>query len=152
MSKKNGSSNLDSISSEGNTSLISKNITVNGHRTSIRLEPEMWRALGEVALRERCSIHDICSLVSIRKKELSSLTASIRVFLMLYYRSATTEEGHMRAGHGDFSAMRARALANTPKQEKNEEEGQRGDGHKMRSYPAYRIRYTDYKPAKSASK
>lgn len=151
MSKKNGSVDHNSASSEGNTSLISKNITVNGHRTSIRLEPEMWQALGEVSVRERCTIHDICSLVSLKKKELSSLTASIRVFLMLYYRSATTEEGHMRAGHGDFEAMRSRALSPKPKEEQ-EEEVRNTDSQLVRSYPAYRIRYTDYKPADRASK
>ena len=151
MSKKNGSGGHNSASPDGNTSLISKNITVNGHRTSIRLEPEMWQALGEVSVRERCTIHDICSLVSLKKKELSSLTASIRVFLMLYYKSATTEEGHMRAGHGDFEAMRSRALSPKSKEEQSEE-GRDGDAQVMRSYPAYRIRYTDYKPADRVSK
>lgn len=91
------------------SSLVSKNITVEGRRTSVRLEPEMWLALNEISIRERCSIHDLCSLVSQRKGQASSLTASIRVFLMLYYRSATTEEGHRRAGHGDFQAMQDRA-------------------------------------------
>lgn len=151
MSKKNGFADHNSASSEGNTSLISKNITVNGHRTSIRLEPEMWQALGEVSVRERCTIHDICSLVSLKKKELSSLTASIRVFLMLYYRSATTEEGHMRAGHGDFEAMRARAVSSKSKEERSED-GRNSDAQVMRSYPSYRVRYTDYKPVGRASK
>jgi hypothetical protein len=30
-----------------------------------------------------------------------SLTSSIRVFLISYFRSASTEEGHARAGHGE---------------------------------------------------
>jgi predicted DNA-binding ribbon-helix-helix protein len=91
------------------SSLVSKNITVNGRRTSIRLEPEMWTSLYEVARREKCSIHDLCSLIAGRKRQLSSLTASIRVFLMLYYKAASTEEGHVRSGHGNFEKMRARA-------------------------------------------
>lgn len=44
-----------------------------------------------------------------RKKENTSLTAAIRVFLMLYYRAASTEEGHQNAGHGDFVNMLRRA-------------------------------------------
>ena len=44
-----------------------------------------------------------------RKNPNTSLTAAIRVFLMLYFRAATTEEGHMRAGHGNFSRMIGRA-------------------------------------------
>ncbi|MCK5284798.1 MAG: ribbon-helix-helix domain-containing protein [Alphaproteobacteria bacterium] len=91
------------------TSLVSRNITVSGRRTSVRLEPEMWTALREIARRENCTIHDICTLISFRKKENSSLTAAIRVFLMLYFRAATTEDGHNRAGHGNFEHMQKRA-------------------------------------------
>lgn len=91
------------------TSLVSRNITVLGRRTSVRLEPEMWNALHDIARREQCTVHEICSLVSIRKVVNSSLTAAIRVFLMLYYRAASSEEGHRKAGHGNFEYMKRRA-------------------------------------------
>ncbi|MCB1652059.1 MAG: ribbon-helix-helix domain-containing protein [Alphaproteobacteria bacterium] len=94
------------------SSLVSRNINVSKRRTSVRLEPEMWKALEEVARREQCTIHDICTLVSGRKKEQTSLTAAIRVFIMLYFRAASTEDGHKRAGHGDFSVMRMRGRQN----------------------------------------
>ena len=73
------------------------------------LEPEMWRELKNIAKRESCTIHDICSLIGMRKEVNSSLTAAIRVFLMLYFRAATTESGHARAGHGCFVSMKKRA-------------------------------------------
>ena len=82
------------------STLISKNVTVNGKRTSMRLEPEMWAALKEISKRERCNIHRICSIVHDRKNIHSSLTAAVRVFVMAYYREASTEEGHARVGHG----------------------------------------------------
>ncbi|PZQ44316.1 MAG: hypothetical protein DI551_10380 [Micavibrio aeruginosavorus] len=91
------------------STLVSRNITVNGRRTSVRLEPEMWRALKEISSRENCSIHELCSLISFRKNKRTSLTAAIRVFLMLYFRAATTEDGHGRAGHGSFDSMKRRA-------------------------------------------
>lgn len=94
---------------EGQSTLVSRNITVMGRRTSVRLEPEMWTALREIARRENCKIHDICSLIQMRKNPDTSLTAAIRVFLMLYYRAASTEEGHVRAGHGSFQNMIRRA-------------------------------------------
>jgi predicted DNA-binding ribbon-helix-helix protein len=99
--------NMDSV--EGKSTLVSRNITVLDRRTSVRLEPEMWKALQEIARRERCRIHDICSLVSLRKKPDTSLTAAIRVFLMLYYKAASTEAGHEKAGHGNFGKMIHRA-------------------------------------------
>ena len=94
---------------EGQSTLVSRNITVLGRRTSVRLEPEMWTALREIARRESCKIHDVCSLIQMRKNPDTSLTAAIRVFLMLYYRAASTEEGHTRAGHGSFQNMIRRA-------------------------------------------
>lgn len=94
---------------QSESSLVLKNITVLGRRTSIRLEPEMWRALKQISHRESCSIHDLCSLIGLRKNAKTSLTAAIRVFLMLYFRSAATEEGHHKAGHGDFENMKRRA-------------------------------------------
>ena len=97
------------VDSGPKTTLISRNVTVMGKRTSIRLEPEMWTSLREIAMRERCTTHDICTLVSLRKKPKTSLTAAIRVFLMLYFRAAGTEEGHARAGHGSFEFMKKRA-------------------------------------------
>lgn len=48
---------------EYRSTLVSRNITVLTRRTSVRLEPEMWNALREIARRERCKIHDICSLI-----------------------------------------------------------------------------------------
>lgn len=69
----------------------------------------MWVALREIAKREGCSIHDVCSLIGVRKNENTSLTAAIRVFLMLYFRSASTEAGHQSAGHGNFEDMKKRA-------------------------------------------
>ncbi len=69
----------------------------------------MWSALKDISTRESCSIHDICSLVHLRKKPAASLTAAIRVFLMLYYKAAATEDGHEKVGHGDFENMKRRA-------------------------------------------
>lgn len=84
------------------TAMLSRNINVLGHRTSIRLEKEMWEALKQISDRESCSVHDICTLVHLRKREDTSLTAAIRVFVMLYFKAACTEEGHDIAGHGNF--------------------------------------------------
>jgi len=64
-----------------------KNIRIHGHRTSVRLEPGMWGALHEIAKCEGRSIHDICSMAHDMKKEGASFTATLRVFIMEYYRA-----------------------------------------------------------------
>ena len=82
------------------SSLVNRNVVVDGRRTSIRLEAEMWNDLRDVCKREGKSLHELCTLVSSVKPQERSLTSAIRVFLLTYYRSAATEDGHSRAGHG----------------------------------------------------
>src|SRR5580704_6876417 len=76
------------------STLVSRNVTIAGHRTSVRLEPDMWSGLGEICRRERAKLHEICTSVAMRKHENTSLTAAIRVFVMAYFRAAATEDGH----------------------------------------------------------
>ncbi|MBI1216023.1 MAG: hypothetical protein GC185_09425 [Alphaproteobacteria bacterium] len=68
--------------------LVSKNIRIHSRRTSVRLEPEMWDALSEIAGLEDCSIHDLCGAVHDLKDPGVSFTGALRVFLMEYYRAA----------------------------------------------------------------
>ncbi len=90
----------DQFTADEDGGLVSRNITVGGHRTSVRLEPSMWHALREICQRERASMHRICTVIADNKPANGSLTAAIRVFVMVYFRSASTEDGHNRAGHG----------------------------------------------------
>ncbi len=92
------------------STLISHNITINGRRTSVRLEKEMWLGLKDIARRESCKIHDLCSVIAERKRPKTSLTAAIRVFVMVYYQAAATETGHLRAGHGCGSSVAAKTI------------------------------------------
>jgi predicted DNA-binding ribbon-helix-helix protein len=89
----------------GQSTLVSRNVTVSGRRTSMRLEAAMWDALHAICRREGRTLHEMCSMINDQRQE-SSLTASIRVFIMVYFRAAATDEGHARAGHG--------ALGNQP--------------------------------------
>lgn len=70
------------------STLQSKNIRIHERRTSVRLEPEMWDALHEIAALEGCTIHHICTAVHDSKTSYTSFTAALRVFLMVYYRTA----------------------------------------------------------------
>lgn len=69
--------------------LISHNVWVDGHRTSVRLEAVMWQALHEIADREEMSIHQVITVVSHRQHQNASLTATIRAFLVAYYRAVS---------------------------------------------------------------
>ncbi|MDG5493952.1 ribbon-helix-helix domain-containing protein [Niveispirillum sp. BGYR6] len=69
--------------------LISHNVWVEGHRTSVRLEAVMWQALHEIAERESMTIHQVISVVSRRQHQNASLTATIRAFLVAYFRAVS---------------------------------------------------------------
>ncbi|NQU57503.1 MAG: ribbon-helix-helix domain-containing protein [Rhodospirillales bacterium] len=83
-------------------SLVSRNVTINGHRTSLRMEGETWDALAEICKREEQSIHQVCTMVEERRK-VSNRTSAVRAFIIKYYRAAATEAGHKGAGHGNHS-------------------------------------------------
>ena len=68
------------------SSLINRNIAVGDLRTSIRLEPEFWDALSEIAMRERRSIDDICTAVD-RDCGGIKRTGSVRVFIAEYFQA-----------------------------------------------------------------
>ncbi len=99
-------SSLDPVASGG---LINRNVTVNGRRTSLRLEPEMWDALEEIAKREGVRVSDLVSRIDREVRGgASGLTARVRVFVLGYFRAAATENGHLNAGHGLFYGRRQR--------------------------------------------
>jgi predicted DNA-binding ribbon-helix-helix protein len=85
---------------ERHSALVIRNVNVHGHRTSIRLEPQIWESMSEICRREICTPHDVCSYVAERKPLNGSLTSSLRVFILDYFRISATEDGHNRAGHG----------------------------------------------------
>jgi predicted DNA-binding ribbon-helix-helix protein len=99
------------------STLVSRNVNLQDRRTSVRLEPAMWEALDEICRREERSIHDLVSLIDRQRRE-SKLTAAIRVFVMAYYRAASTDEGHADAGHGAFRRAPGSAESRTPKKPK----------------------------------
>jgi predicted DNA-binding ribbon-helix-helix protein len=66
--------------------LVSRNIRLDDHRTSIRLEPAMWDALAEIAALEGETVHGLCAKVDEMRGELGR-TAAIRVFIVSYFRA-----------------------------------------------------------------
>ncbi|MFC1674159.1 ribbon-helix-helix domain-containing protein [Pseudomonadota bacterium] len=85
-----------------NSRLLSRNVTVDGHRTSLRLEQDVWDAVEEICAREDLSVHDLCTLIE-RRRTGSSRTAAVRAFILGYFREAASDTGHNRAGHGALS-------------------------------------------------
>ena len=81
------------------SSLRNRNVTIEGRRTSMKLEPGMWDALDEICRREGTVIHEICTKIA-KDHQGYNLTAATRAFVLGYFRAASTESGHLDAGHG----------------------------------------------------
>jgi predicted DNA-binding ribbon-helix-helix protein len=64
--------------------LVNRNITVDSHRTSIRLEPEFWAALADIAQREKLTVNQLCTEIDEGADKLSR-TAAIRLFIVSYF-------------------------------------------------------------------
>ena len=65
------------------STLLSKNIRIGRHRTSVRLEPIFWDILQHITKREKMSVHVVCTKVAERAPQLP-LTGALRIFLIAY--------------------------------------------------------------------
>lgn len=77
--------------------LLSRNVTIDGFRTSLRLEKVSWDALEDICRSEGLTTHQLCSMVEPLRNG-ASRTSAIRTFIVSYYRAAATESGPLRAG------------------------------------------------------
>lgn len=62
-----------------------KNIVIEDRRTSVSLEDQVWDGLVDICRREEISIDELCTLVA-RRRIGSSMSSSLRVFLLTYFR------------------------------------------------------------------
>ena len=68
------------------STLVNRNVTVAGHRTSIRLEATMWDALQQICREREKTLNALVTEIAAARVE-SSLTAAIRVYLVSYFRA-----------------------------------------------------------------
>ncbi len=65
----------------------------------MRLEPEIWEALGEICAREATPLGVLIRAIE-AQSQVGGRTSAVRVFVLRYFRIAATEDGHARSGHG----------------------------------------------------
>ncbi len=77
--------------------LISRNVKIDGRRTSLKLEQVLWEALGEISESEGLTIHELISLVDHRRHN-ESRTSAVRAFIVTYLHKLASENGPLRKG------------------------------------------------------
>jgi predicted DNA-binding ribbon-helix-helix protein len=79
---------------------VTRTVSIVGQPGSLRLDRLTWSILEEVTAREGLSVDDLCARIAWTRPKGLTLSNAVRLFLMLYYREASTEAGHVAAGHG----------------------------------------------------
>ncbi len=72
------------------STLKGRNVSVNGRRTSMRLEPAFWAALQDIAVRERTTVNDLCKRID-ELRHNTPRTTRVRVFILSYFLCAEAE-------------------------------------------------------------
>ena len=62
-----------------------RNITIGGTRSSIRLEEAFWDALDEILRREDLTLNDLVSRISHHQAARINLSGAVRVFIHSYF-------------------------------------------------------------------
>ena len=61
-------------------------LTLKGHRTSVSLEPEFWRAFREIAHERNQPINELAAEIDHDRGIETGLATAIRLFVLRYYR------------------------------------------------------------------
>jgi predicted DNA-binding ribbon-helix-helix protein len=79
--------------------LIIRNIVAERGRTSMRLEPEIWDLLSEICTREALDMSTLVRQIE-AAGHAGGRTSAVRVYIVNYFHTAATENGHAAVGHG----------------------------------------------------
>lgn len=66
---------------------VKRSLTLRGHRTSVSLEDEFWRAFREIAARKNKPINELAAEIDEARGVESGLASAIRLYVLAYFES-----------------------------------------------------------------
>ena len=75
--------------------MISKNVTINGRRTSLRLEQVIWDAVDDICQLEDLTVHQLFTMIDYHRYG-DSRTSAVRSFVVGYLRALVPKNGAQR--------------------------------------------------------
>ncbi|NOD63249.1 MULTISPECIES: ribbon-helix-helix domain-containing protein [unclassified Ruegeria] len=66
---------------------IKRSLTLKGHRTSVSLEDEFWRAFRDIAAEKRLPINVLAAEIDVERDPETGLASAIRVFVLKWYQN-----------------------------------------------------------------
>ncbi|WP_170466824.1 ribbon-helix-helix domain-containing protein [Ruegeria conchae] len=65
---------------------VKRSLTLKGHRTSVSLEDEFWRAFRDIAEEKQQPINALAADIDVARDPETGLASAIRVFVLNWYR------------------------------------------------------------------
>lgn len=65
---------------------VKHSLTLHGHRTSVSLEAEFWRAFREIAASRGQGLNELAAEIDAARGTEAGLASAIRVFVLRHYR------------------------------------------------------------------
>ncbi len=65
---------------------VKRSLTLKGHRTSVSLEDEFWRAFRDIAEEKQQPINALAADIDVARDPDTGLASAIRVFILNWYR------------------------------------------------------------------
>lgn len=66
-------------------SLVKRSVRLEGHATSIALEPSFWKALEKIAKQHKVNLSELIAAVDLQRAG-QPLTSALRVYALTYYK------------------------------------------------------------------
>lgn len=66
---------------------VKRSLTLKGHRTSVSLEDEFWRAFRDIAKEKNMPINVLAAEIDVTRDPNTGLASAIRVFILNWYRN-----------------------------------------------------------------
>ncbi|NOD33945.1 MULTISPECIES: ribbon-helix-helix domain-containing protein [unclassified Ruegeria] len=66
---------------------IKRSLTLKGHRTSVSLEDEFWRAFRDIAAEKSIPINVLAAEIDVERDPETGLASAIRVFVLKWYQN-----------------------------------------------------------------
>ncbi|MBO9472246.1 ribbon-helix-helix domain-containing protein [Shimia sp. R10_1] len=73
-----------------------RSLTLRGHRTSVSLEDEFWRAFRDIAEEKSIPINELAAQIDAARDLDAGLATAIRLFVLRHYRDKAHEGANER--------------------------------------------------------
>jgi predicted DNA-binding ribbon-helix-helix protein len=71
--------------------VIKRSIVIGGHKTSVSLEDDFWRALKEIALSHRVTLSSLVGSIDSQRQR-GNLSSAVRLFVLEHYRQRSSQD------------------------------------------------------------